>query len=452
MNGEVAGKKEVSRRKFIKKEGKAMYRDVIGKKDVTRRAFIKTIAAAGVVAVGLSLILASSWAEARDYILIGHPAPITGPIASFGETATFVDEFATAEINKGGGIFIKELGKKLPIKIISMDTESNPTKASEIASRLILKEKVDLMMAAGTPDTINPVSAMCERYQVPCLTTFGPIEPWLTGGPYKWAFLYFVSLDQLINIHVGMWDEQAGKHNKVIGGLWPNDPDGTVWGTVFAEAVKKRGYKVVDVGRFPYGLQDFSAFINTWKKEKVEILTGVPIPPDFAACWKQCHQLGYIPKMVTISKAILFPACVEAIGDIAYGLICEILWAPTHPFKSSLTGISANQLAAAWTKKTGKQWTQPLGFDYAAFELFADALKRAGSIEKKKVREALVKTNLKTILAPIKFNEKNFCLTPMLGGQWVKGKKWPWELETVYNRDYPSIPLTAKMIFPLPGS
>jgi branched-chain amino acid transport system substrate-binding protein len=130
----------------------------------------------------------------------------------------------------------------------------------------------------------------------------------------------------------------------------------------------------------------------------------------------------------------------------------DILWSPTHPFKSSLTGISCNDLAEAWTKKTGKQWTSPLGLDYAGFELFADALKRAGSFDKKKVRQALVQTDLKTIIGPIKFNEKNFCLTPLLAGQWVKGKRWPWELETVYNKDYPSIQCTAKARFPLLGS
>jgi branched-chain amino acid transport system substrate-binding protein len=423
-------------------------------KNVTRRTFLKTVGAAGVAAaVGSSMAPSSTWAKTKEYILIGHPAPITGPIAVFGETATFIDEYATTEINKQGGVFIKDLGKKLPIKVISMDTESNPTKTADIASRLILKEKVDFMMGAGTPDTINPVSAICQRYEVPCLTTYWPIEPWLTGGPYKWAFLYFVSVDQLIDLHIGMWDEQAGKHNKVVGGFWPNDPDGTVFSTLYKERAEKRGYKVVDPGRFPYGLQDFSAFINTWKKEKVEILEGVPIPPDFAALWRQCHQLGFIPKMATISKAILFPAAVEAIGgDLPSGLMNDILWAPTHPFKSSLTGISCNDLAEAWTKKTGRQWTSPLGLDYTGFELFADALKRAGSVDKKKVRQALAQTDLKTIMGPIKFNEKNFCLTPLLGGQWVKGKKWPWDLNTVYNGTYPKIPCSAKMIFPLPRS
>ena len=428
-----------------------MNRKAIGRKGITRRKFVKTLGAAAVAAFGSSLVLPNSWAKARDNILIGHPAPHTGGVAFFAETADFADDFATAEINKNGGIFIKELGKKLPIKIIAMDTESNPSKAAEVASRLILKEKVDLMMTTGTPDTVNPVSAVCERYKVPCIGTFAPIQPWLTGGPYKWSFLYFVSVEDVIKIHLGIWDQHADKHNKVVGGLWPNDPDGAVWADMFVGAARKHGYKVVDVGRFNYGLQDFSSFINTWKNEKVEIITGVPIPPDWAAAWRQCHQLGFIPKIASLSKAILFPSSVDALGgDLPNGLICEVVWAPTHPFKSSLSGISCNELAEAWTKKTGKQWTAPLGFDYAGIEIFADVLKRAGSLDKTKLREALAQTKLDTILAPIKFNKENYTVTPMVGGQWVKGKRWPWELETIWNENYPYIQNTAKMIFPLP--
>ncbi len=431
-----------------------MKSQAIGKSVMTRRVFvktfIKTVLSAGVVALVCSLIPVSSWAETREYILIGHPAPMTGPIAVFGETATFIDEFAAAEINSKGGIFVKDLGKKLPIKFVTVDTESNPTKAADIASKLILKDKVDVMISAGTPDTINPVSAISERYHVPCVNTFGPIEPWLTGGPYEWAFLFFVSVDQLTNNHIGMWNAFAGKHNRVVGGIWPNDPDGAVFAKLYKDAAEKQGYKVVDAGRFPYGLQDFSAFINTWKKEKVEILEGVPIPPDFAALWRQCRQLGFYPKMATISKAILFPDAVAAIGgDLPMGLMNDVLWSPKHPFKSSLTGISCSKLADAWTNKTRKQWTGPLGTDYALVEVIVDAIQRAGSLDKQKVRDALAKTDLNTIAGPIKFNNHNYALTPLLVGQWVKGKKWPWDVETVYNREYPSIPTTAKPIFPL---
>ncbi|MBW1897378.1 MAG: ABC transporter substrate-binding protein, partial [Deltaproteobacteria bacterium] len=157
------------------------------------------------------------------------------------------------------------------------------------------------------------------------------------------------------------------------------------------------------------------------------------------------------PKFATIGKVVLFPAAVVAIGGIlANGLTSEIWWSPLHPFKSSLTGNTTKGLADAWTKGTGRQWTQPLGFDYAAYEIAADVLKRAGSLDKKKMRQALADTDLDTIVGHVKFNEKNYSLTPLVGGQWVKGTKWPWDLQITYNRENPKIPTTAKMVFPLP--
>jgi len=245
-----------------------------------------------------------------------------------------------------------------------------------------------------------------------------------------------------------MWG--AFETNKVVGGFWPNDPDGAVWAVEFGKALKNQGYKVVDVGRFPYGMNDFSSFINTWKKEKVEILTGVPIPPDWATCWRQCHQQGFIPKIATIGKAILFPAAVEAMGgNLADGLTSEIWWSPLHPFKSSLGGYSSQKLADIWFEDTGRQWTQPMGFDWAAFEVAADVLLRAGSLDKKKIRDALSATNMQTIVGKVNFNEKHFSLTPLVGGQWVKGTKYPWDLQITYNKENTHIPTTGKMTFPI---
>jgi branched-chain amino acid transport system substrate-binding protein len=165
-------------------------------------------------------------------------------------------------------------------------------------------------------------------------------------------------------------------------------------------------------------MQDFTAFINTWKKEKVEILTGVPVPPDFAVLWRQCNQNAFYPKIATIAKAMLFPSAAEALGgNLPNGISSEIWWSPMHPFKSSLSGASSKELADAWTAKTKRQWTQPLGADYAGLELIADILTRAGSLDKNKIREAISKTNMNTTFGHVKFNEKNYAQTPLVGGQ-----------------------------------
>lgn len=419
-------------------------------REITRRRFIKTIGAAGLAAIGSSFLAQRVFAE-RDHILIGFPTPVTGPLAPFGETSVWASKRACEEINKGGGIYIGELGKRLPVKVKLLDTESDPNKAAELASRLIVKDKIDLMVVLHTPVTVNPVSAICERFKVPCIASDDPVETWLSGGPYHWTFDFFWTVPQSVNVHIGIEDMVADKTNKVIGFLWPNDPDGVVASEVWPKFYRERGYKVIDLGRYPSGMKDFSSVINTLKKVKAEILDGVPTPPDWATFWRQCHQQGYIPKIATIAKAILFPSAVSAIGgDLPNGLTTDVWWTPMHPFKSSLAGYSCRELAEAWTRDTKQQWTQPLGYDYAVFEVAADVLKRAGSLDKGKIREALAQTDLETMVGRVKFNEKNFSPTPLVGGQWVKGEKWPWELQIIYNRDFPEIPITGKMIFPLP--
>jgi len=155
--------------------------------------------------------------------------------------------------------------------------------------------------------------------------------------------------------------------------------------------------------------------------------------------------------MATIAKACLFPTDVEALGgNLPQDLLTEVWWSPFHPYKSSLTGMSAKDLCDMWEKETGKQWTPPIGFKYAGFEIAADALRRVQTLDKDKMRMAIGDTNMDTIVGPIKYNDKNYSETPLVGGQWVKGKKWPWELEIVYNEKNPQIKKTGEMQFPLP--
>lgn len=420
----------------------------------TRREFLKTAGQAAAV-VGAASVLPSfarkSFAAKRDHILIGHPNPSTGPLADFGAASPWADEKAIAAINAKGGVYIKEAGKKLPFKVRVVDTESNPTKAAEIAAKLIVKDKVDLMVVMHTPDTVNPVTAMCERYEMPCIALDAPVEAWLTGGPYKWSHHAFWTVDTITDLFADMWDQFADKTTKVVGGFWPNDPDGTSWSAIFKDKLPKRGYKVVDPGRFPYFTKDFSSFISLFKKEKVDIITGTLIAPDWATAWRQCHQQGFVPKIATVGKAILFPSAVGALGgNLPMGLTSEVWWSPYHPFKSSLTGESSKDLCDAWTKESGKAWTQPIGYKYAGFEIAYDVLTRAQTLDKKAILEALAKTDMNTIVGPIKYNKQNYAETPLVGGQWVKGKKWPWELEIVYNKKHPEIKKTAEMVFPLP--
>jgi branched-chain amino acid transport system substrate-binding protein len=157
-------------------------------------------------------------------------------------------------------------------------------------------------------------------------------------------------------------------------------------------------------------------------------VSGVFGPPEFGIFWTQCAQLGYRPKVVTPAKALLFPAAVEALGDRGGDLSTEVWWSHHHPFKSGLTGETALQFCDAYTAATGKQWTQPIGFKHANLEVAIDVLKRAKKLGPAAIRDAIVDTNYQSLVGPVAWKGgpnnpvRNACSTPLVGGQWKKGK------------------------------
>lgn len=409
----------------------------------TRRTILKTVgAAAAAGALGAS----SAFAQAKE-IKIGYVSPQTGPLAPFGEADKWV--IAGLQEKFKGGIEVG--GKKLPVRVILKDSQSTPNRAGEVANDLILKDKVDLMLVSSTPETANPVSDACELNEVPCISTVVPWQPWFfgrNGKPetgFKWTYHMFWGLEDVIANFTNGWKTVAT--NKKIGGLFPNDGDGNAWGDKelgFPKPLAAMGFTLTDPGRFQNMNQDFSAQIAAFKKAGVEIVTGVVIPPDAKTFLTQAKQQGFKPKVVTLGKALLFPAAVEALGDLGDGVSSEVWWSPSHPFKSSLNGMSAKQVCDAYEAQTKKQWTQPIGFAHALFEVAVDALKRSKGTSNANIRDAVAATSLNTIVGPVKWGGqgpfKNVSKTPLVLGQWVKGKKFKYELVIVNNDAAKSIP------------
>jgi branched-chain amino acid transport system substrate-binding protein len=414
-----------------------------------RRTLIQaggTLAGAAV----LGLPVRRAFADAKT-LKIGFVSPQTGPLAPFGEA----DKFTVEQMNKlfAGGIELH--GKKVPVKIVQKDSQSSPNRAGEVANDLILKEKVDLMLVSSTPETANPVSDACELNEIPCISTMVPWQPWFfgrKGDPAKgfaWTYHFFWGLEDVIANFMAGW--KSVPTNKKIGGLFPNDGDGNAWGDKklgFPKPLADAGFTLIDPGRFQNMNNDFSAQIAAFKKEGVEIITGVVIPPDAKTFLTQAKQQGFHPKVVTLGKALLFPTAIEALGGD--GLSTEVWWTPEHPFSSSLTKQSARQLADSYESTTKKQWTQCIGFVHALFEVAVDVLKRtkdlgnAGSI-----RDAIAATSVKTVVGEVKWGGagpfKNVCRTPLVLGQWSKGTKHKYELAIVNNQAAPSIPASGKL-------
>jgi branched-chain amino acid transport system substrate-binding protein len=114
-----------------------------------------------------------------------------------------------------------------------------------------------------------------------------------------------------------------------------------------------------------------------------------------------------------------------------------------------LTKQSAKALADAWEAGTKKQWTQPIGFAHALFEIAADALGRSRSASATDVRDAVAATNLNTIVGPVKWGGqgpfRNVSKTPLVLGQWRKGTQYKVQLTIVDDQAAPAIPAGGKL-------
>ncbi len=415
---------------------------------VSRRTLVK--AGLGAVAAPAVLRVIPAHAQSKG-IKIGYVSPRTGPLAGFGEADLFIIEGVKKAIGKG----IPVAGKTYPVEIILKDLQSNGSRAAEVASELILGDKVDLLLGASTPDTTNPVADQAEVNEVPCITTNCPWQPYFfgrKGNPktgFTWTYHFFWGLEDVIAAYLALWD--GAPTNKVVAGVFPNDADGNAWGDPqrgLPPDLNKAGYKLIDPGRYQVMNNDFTSQISAYKAAGCEIVTGNMIPPDFATFWSQCAQQGFNPKIVTIGKALLFPSVVESLGARGDGLTTEIWWTPHHPFKSGLTGQSAKQLSDAFTAATNRPWTQPIGFVHALFEVAIDTLKRSKKVEPKAILDAIVATNYQSIVGPVQWTGKpvkNVSKTPLVSGQWQRQKDGKYELVICENKTAPEIPVGGKM-------
>jgi branched-chain amino acid transport system substrate-binding protein len=419
---------------------------------LTRRKLLKSSAATGLTlaAGGLAAPALAQGAKIR----LGYVSPQSGPLAAFSDADQFIiDGFLQSEAGANFEVIVK-------------DSQSNPNRAAEVAKELIIDDEIDMMLVASTPETTNPVATTCESEEIPVISTVAPWQPYFIGQqgnpgdpgswrPFDFSFHFFWGLEDVISTFTSMWNQLDT--NKSVGAIFPNDGDGNAWGDPnvgFPPILDAQGFTLTDTGRYQNLTDDFSSQINAFKAANCEIVTGVPIPPDFTTFWTQAKQQGFNPKAASIGKAILFPQAVEALGDQGHNLSSEVWWSPTHPFASSLTGASTADLAAGYTSATGKQWTQPIGFVHALFEMAADVMGRVeDSRDPDEVTSAIAATQLSSMVGRIAFDgaglppfaAANVAKTPLVGGQWRLKDGGGYDLVIVDNSDHPNIPTSGAM-------
>lgn len=365
--------------------------------------------------------------ESAQVIKVGFVYPKTGVYASFGE---YTEEFTNYAVDKANAAGIQINGGNAKISLITADSQSDPREAEAAALRLIEEKNVDIMITSKTADTTVPVSKICEKKGVVCLSVDTPDEAWAVRK-HKYSFHAGFNTKSELDCFKAAWD-QSGSSGR-IGVMHANDTEGSIMINAMPEYAEANGYTAYDPGPYQPGQTDFSNVIRNLKTQKVDILSGVMTTEEFNNFYQQLEEDGYLSeiKCITIAKAALFERDIENLD--VNGLCTEVWWNEAFPFVSSMDGMTGEELAEQFETVTGKTMIPATaGYDYANIEILYAVLNAAGSLDTAALVAAAKGLEIDTVIGPIRYNEQNYSEQPLATGQWIyDNASLSWKLEII---------------------
>lgn len=402
----------------------------------------------GTAALGGLPALVRAQASART-LKIGYLTTLSGVRANFGEADTWSLERIRAILKDGLDI----AGERYRVEIVVRDTQSDANRGASLAAELVLREKVDLLLVQDS-DAALAAGQLCDVHGVPMISTMGPWQAIVFGRGstpakgFPFSFHFFWGADDVLKNFFGMWEPL--KIERRLGTLYIDNGPGHAFAdpaTGIPAGARQHAYQETSGGFFKIATDDFSNQVSSFKAAQTRIVSGFAYANHVATFWKQAQQASFRPEVVTLAAAFLFPSAVEALGPAGNGMSTEVWWTPAFPFKSSLTGQSARALADDWEKSTGRQWTQPIGYGHALFEVGLAALKATPNPkDRKALRDAIAGLQLDTVVGRVDFKSspiRSVAVTPMVAGQWrrTQGGRFPYELVITHNATAPQIPV-----------
>jgi branched-chain amino acid transport system substrate-binding protein len=432
-------------------------------REVTRRTVLRSAGAGALLLGGGSALAAcgggglkgNSGSSKGKKITIGLVTPLTGAVASFAVSDTYVTNLIRKTPAFANGIKIGST--TYPVDIVVKDSQSDPNRASQVAKDLVTSG-VDMVLTTSTPEVTNPVATVCESEGVPCVATIVPWESWYfgrgakPGSTFTYTTMFFFGIPEFGECFIPMWNRIS--NDKTVALMYPNDADGNAFRdpkTGFPPLMHKAGYKTVDGGAYPDGTTDYTAMISKFKSHDCEIFSNAPIPPDFNIMWKQSAQQGFKPKLATVAKVLLFPTDVTALGNLAVNVATDAWWTPYHKQSSSLVpSLDSQALSNGFQNATGKQWLQSLGTTYSLYEVAYNAFSKVDDPHDRKAVAAQLRTmNYTGMCGTLDFAAgpvPGVAIIKPVGVQWKHGTgKFPYELQVVDNSANKAVPITADL-------
>ena len=381
----------------------------------------------------ISGIMLSS-ALAANSLKIGVMLPLTGRQATFGRIQQKSVLMAAAEVNAGGGIN----GKK--IKLIEADTQSNPDMGRRAIERLIKRDKV-LVIGGGFSSTVTWAAiSIAQTNKIPFLVNSAAADK-ITEQSWEYIFRLNPPVSERLDA-VASFVSRVSSDIRTVAILHANSLKHAAEARRFFKIAGERGLKTVIREGFDAGAVDFRPLLTRVKAKNPDLIYVAADNANGAALLvRQSRDLKLNPKLfVGGGNGFVQPDFATQAGQASDHIVCTANWTPTVPYRDAGT---FNE------KFIGRYKTPPEHYGaeaYAGVTVIADALKRTKVPGPKNVRDALAKTNLMTVLGPVKFisynNKSQQNKLPAFLVQWLNG-----QLQIVW----PPKMAKKKIVFPAPN-
>ena len=372
--------------------------------------------------------------QAPQTIPIGALVSLSGYDSNLGGQARTGYELAVEEINKSGGVFVKEFNKKIPLEVIVEDMESNPNKAVSRMEWLYSTKKV--VGYVGTTLIATGGTGVAEKNKIPTLCIASPrivhherdLKYWFSpiGKSPDVARIVFDVVNSI----------PAEKRPKTVA-IFQEQAD---WGIEQAEYFKKealqRGFKVVVQEKYTTMTKDMSSLIMAAKNAGAELVLSLPVTPDAMLMMRQMKELDYNPKMLVLLRGAEDLSWTKAMGPMGDYVVFMGFW------HSAVKYPGVDKLNAAHQAKYGRPADTLVGPAYASIQVLAAAIEKAGTLDTTKIRNALAAIDTTTVVGKVKFRPNGTVIdTCSATVQWQGGKQklvWPNEFKE------------ASLIYPTP--
>ncbi len=347
----------------------------------------------GIVALVVMLLLTGApRAGAQAPIKIGAFGPMTGGAAGYGQSEREAIDLVIEEVNAAGGV----LGRK--IEVLYGDDAGKPEQAVSIVKRFVTADEVVLVLGGISSPTSMAVSQVTEQEKVPQIIVAGTAARiTLQGNP--WIFRSAVPDTKLAGDLADFLNEKFPKVKR-IAAIYVNDDFGKGGFTAFIERAKRYGMQIVADEKYTRGDVDYTAQLTKIRGANADAILDWSRYHEGALIAKQVKQMG-ITLPIFGSDGAAHPKYIELGGDAVEGAYYATHFSPATSGHLPVARKLVEKVRAKYNKAPDFIHSEA----YDAALVAVDAIRRAGSLDRDKIRQAIAATDLEGTRGRIRFDK-----------------------------------------------